>query len=98
MQTLLQSHSTTCVYLHIVPRTWADITHTPALVPLLGKLSWCVLTFWGITRICSTDDPYCLIQSAAESERTEESSPLAAENANTVSRSIYSIFSPISLI
>jgi hypothetical protein len=37
------------------------------------------------TRICSTDDPYSPIQSAAESERTEENSTLAAENANTVS-------------
>lgn len=36
-QTLLRTHTTTCAYLHIVPRTWADITHTPALVPLLVK-------------------------------------------------------------
>jgi hypothetical protein len=35
--------------------------------------------------MCSTDDPYSPTQSAAESERTEENSTPAAENANTVS-------------
>ena len=35
--------------------------------------------------MCSADDPYSPIQSAAESERTEENSTLASENANTVS-------------
>ena len=39
---------------------------------------------WRTTRICSTDHPYPA-QSAAESERTEENSTPAAENANTVS-------------
>jgi hypothetical protein len=37
------------------------------------------------TRICSTDDAYSRTQSAAESERTEDNSTLAAESANTVS-------------
>lgn len=77
----LQRTSTICAYLPIVPRIWADIIHTPALVPPRVKSSWCVLSFQ-TTLLWSTDGPLSPIQAAAESEPPEENR--TAENANTV--------------
>jgi hypothetical protein len=77
----LQRTSTICAYLHIGPRTWVDIIHTPALVPPRVKSSWCVFSFQ-TTPLWSTDGLLSPIQSAAESEPPEENS--TAENGNTV--------------